>query len=170
MLLLPIIRDISIRPVHVYTRLTPETSLTSKKEYLNYDDRSDPAALLYYDIRVKLIRCPTDAPPPRQKKISNSPSSDRSSSSPELEKSPISSEPESKEVNIIESTPLATTVPVQQPPTTSTLYSIGALIGSLYYGANSSASTVPTPSPPVKEDQYEVCAPPLAILLTFISL
>jgi hypothetical protein len=165
MLLLPIVRNISVRPVHVYTRLTPETlSMSSTQADLNLY-RADPSALLYYDIRVKLIRCEADAPP-RLKKIPGSSSDTSTGTSPSLrceESQPLMSiEPSQSLAQSIPlpppaqaALPISPAAPIQPSPPTSTLFSIGAIIGSLYYGANSSQATV-TQSTLGKEDQDKV--------------
>jgi hypothetical protein len=152
MLLLPIIRDISIRPVLVYTRITPQISIPlSTDQSPSLVDHSQD--LTYFDIRIKLERCETDAPSRLKKSESHllSQSHELAPVAPAvMVAAKTVQEPSKAEITTpVSATAAATaTVMQQKPPAVSTLYSLGAMIGTaLYYGANkSSPITAPAPS------------------------
>lgn len=154
MLLLPIIRNISMRPVQVFTRMTPQHSMIVTNNQ-NTRSLSDHDQQLFYDIRIKLIRGEFDSPG-RSKNLSSISESKLSSKGgqsnqveipvTELSNSSSSSSNSSKSPSppkeIVKVEPVVSTTSI--PPVTS-LFSIGSLIGSLYYGGNKSSVTLPHP-------------------------
>jgi hypothetical protein len=156
MLLLPIIRDISIRPVHVYTRVTPQISIPPSKDLTPSLIDRDNQDLTYFDIRIKLDRCETDAPARLKKLESHSSSPDEVPSSPQTHEpaTEVSTGESSKQVPPpqegddavgTKENPVETSAVSQQKlPVASTLYSIGAMIGTaFYYGANKAPAPPP---------------------------
>lgn len=152
MLLLPIIRNISIRPVRVYTRITPHLSIPPSKKEPTPSLIDDSQDMTYFDIRIKLDRCETDAPS-RLKKLESHSSSQSEVSSPlpshettvEEGESLTPTSPEGEDaLRVKEKTVETQTISQQKLPAVSTLYSIGAMIGTaLYYGSNKAAVPLP---------------------------
>lgn len=127
MLLLPIIRDISMRPVQVFTRITPKHTIVSQSESnVSLNDHQHQ----FYDIRIKLIRGESDAPGrPRINTFADKLPS--KNSEPKIDE--LKDEEKDNKVLPKEAEALPAPVPPNPGPS---LFSIGSLIGSLYYGGN----------------------------------